>query len=108
VLENILVAKKVGGIFDSMSDDDDEFFTPSVNKTISKSAEPKETKKELSESDKKALRFVYTPCTHTIQIHVGIFSAAVFDTGEKEISFGNDNSDLFAGGAPVTKVTTLF
>jgi len=33
------------------------------------------------------------------------FSAAVFDTGEKEIPFGNDNSDLFAGGASVTKVT---
>ena len=41
---------------------------------------------------------------HTL-INFCIISAAVFDTGEKELSFGNDNSDLFPGGAPVTKVT---
>ena len=27
-------------------------------------------------------------------------SAAVFDAGDKEISFGNDNSDLFTGVSP--------
>ena len=63
----LLVTKKVAGIFDSMSDDDDEFFTPSINKTISKSAEPKETKKELTESDKKALRYI--TCYTRTNIH---------------------------------------
>ena len=48
------LAKKVEGIFDSMSDDDD-FFTPSITvKSVPKTAPPK---KELSESDKKALRY---------------------------------------------------
>ena len=48
------IAKKVVGIFDSMSDDDD-FFTPSITiKSVPKTAPPK---KELSESDKKALRY---------------------------------------------------
>ena len=50
----LLLAKKVGGIFDSMSDDDD-FFTPSITKSVSKVTPA--PKKELSESDKKALRY---------------------------------------------------
>jgi len=51
---SLSVAKKVGGIFDSMSDDDD-FFTPSITvKSVPKTTPPK---KELSESDKKALRY---------------------------------------------------
>lgn len=58
------MAKKIAGIFDSMSDNEDEFFTPSVNKTISKSAEPKQPK-ELTESDKKALRYVTGRQTYT-------------------------------------------
>jgi len=34
-----------------------------------------------------------------------ITSAAVFDAGDKEISFGDDNSDLFTGVSPAaTKV----
>lgn len=49
------LAKKVGGIFDSMSDDDD-FFTPSISKSVSKTSAAAASKKELSESDKKALR----------------------------------------------------
>lgn len=67
-----VVEKKVAGIFDSMSDDDDEFFTPSVNKTISKSAEPKQQKKELTESDKKALRYIrhYTETHYAIEYFI--------------------------------------
>ena len=49
------IAKKVGGIFDSASDDDD-FFTPSITKSVPKTTAP--AKKELSESDKKALRYL--------------------------------------------------
>ena len=61
---------------------DDDFFTPSIIvKSVPKTAPPK---KELSESDKKAL------------------SAAVFDTGHKELSLGDDNSDLFTGASPAT------
>ena len=57
-------------------------FTPSITvKSVPKTAPPK---KELSESDKKAL------------------GAAVFDTGHKELSFGDDNSDLFTGASPAT------
>ena len=65
------MAKKIAGIFDSMSDDEDEFFTPSVNKTISKSAEPKQPK-ELTESDKKALRYV-TGNSHTPVVSYCVF-----------------------------------
>ena len=62
------LADKVGGIFNSMSDDDD-FFTPSITvKSVPKTAPPK---KELSESDKKALRYTYPTmhskaCMHTL------------------------------------------
>ena len=35
-------------------------------------------------------------------------SAAVFDTGDKELSFGDDNSDLFTGVSPTaSKVSTI-
>jgi len=35
-------------------------------------------------------------------------SAAAFDTGDKELSFGDDNSDLFAGlSSATTKVNTV-
>ena len=50
-------------------------------KSVPRTAPPK---KELSESDKKAL------------------SAAVFDTSDKELSFRDDNSDLFTGASPAT------
>ena len=53
------VAKKIGGVFGSSSDDDD-LFTTSISKSVSKSTPA--PKKELSESDKKVLRY---STTHT-------------------------------------------
>ena len=57
-------------------------FTPSI--TVKSVPKTTPSKKELSESDKKAL------------------SAAVFDTSDKELSFRDDNSDLFTGASPAT------
>ena len=57
-------------------------FTPSI--TVKSVPETAPSKKELLESDKKAL------------------SAAVFDTSDKELSFRDDNSDLFTGASPAT------
>ena len=65
----LCLASKVGGIFDSVSDDED-FFTPSITvKAVPKTAT---AKKELTESDKKALRYCtcYMHIFHKVLIEV--------------------------------------